>query len=79
MSRHAIVCSPDEPYEHVLQTMEQHQIRRVPVVDRTGRLVGIVLSGGYRLASSRQKADCGSGPGGQPASCVNFPPILRER
>lgn len=42
MSRPAIVCSPDDPYDHVLQTMERNQIRRVPVVDRTGRLVGVV-------------------------------------
>ena len=27
--------------EHVLETMEKHQIRRVPVVDERGRCVGI--------------------------------------
>jgi CBS domain-containing protein len=42
MSRPPIVCSPDEPYEHALHTMERNRIRRVPVVDRTGRVVGIV-------------------------------------
>ncbi|HLI83718.1 MAG TPA: CBS domain-containing protein [Bryobacteraceae bacterium] len=42
MFRPPIVCSPDDGYEHALQTMERNQIRRVPIVDRTGRIVGIV-------------------------------------
>ena len=42
MSRRPIVASPDDPYERVLEMMEQHQVRRVPVVDQTGRVVGIV-------------------------------------
>jgi CBS domain-containing protein len=42
MSRPPIVCSPGDPYEHALHTMERNRIRRVPVVDRTGRVVGIV-------------------------------------
>jgi CBS domain-containing protein len=42
MTRHPIVCSPDDAYQKVLQTMEEHRIRRVPVVDHAGRLVGIL-------------------------------------
>jgi CBS domain-containing protein len=42
MTRRPIVCSPDDAYQKVLQTMEEHQIRRVPVVDYAGRLVGIL-------------------------------------
>jgi CBS domain-containing protein len=59
MSRPAIVCSPDDPYEHVLQTMEQHQIRRVLFVDRTGRLVGVVSQAdiALRLRDRMQTAE----------------------
>jgi CBS domain-containing protein len=42
VSRLAASCSPDDPYEYALQMMERHQIRRLPVVDGTGRIVGII-------------------------------------
>jgi CBS domain-containing protein len=42
MSRSPIVCSPDDPYQKVLHIMARRQIRRVPVVDHAGRLVGMV-------------------------------------
>ena len=42
MSRSPIVCSPDDHYEKVLHIMERRQIRRVPVVDHSGRIVGMV-------------------------------------
>ncbi len=42
MSHPPIVCSPDDAYQKVLRTMERLQIRRVPVVDYAGRLLGLV-------------------------------------
>jgi CBS domain-containing protein len=42
MSRPPIVCSPDDPYQHALETMERNRIRRVAVVDRSGCLVGVI-------------------------------------
>lgn len=42
MSRSPIVCSPDDHYEKVLHIMERRQIRRVPVVDYSGRIVGMI-------------------------------------
>lgn len=59
MSRPAIVCSPDDPYEHALETMEHHQLRRVPVVDRQGRVVGIISQSdiALRLHDRRQTAE----------------------
>jgi CBS domain-containing protein len=59
MSRPAIACSPDDPYEHVLQTMEHHRIRRAPVVDRSGRLVGIVSQAdiALRVRDKKQTAE----------------------
>jgi CBS domain-containing protein len=42
MSRDPFICSPDADIELVIQTMEEHQVRRVPIVDEECCLVGIV-------------------------------------
>lgn len=42
MSQPPIVTGPDTPISEALQTMRQRRIRRLPVVDHAGRLVGIV-------------------------------------
>ena len=59
MSRPPIVCYPDEPYAKVLQTMEEHQIRRVPAVDHSGRLVGMVSQAdvALRIRDRQQTAE----------------------
>ena len=36
------VCYPDDDVEEAVKAMEESQVRRVPVVDRTDRLVGIM-------------------------------------
>jgi CBS domain-containing protein len=45
----------DEPVERGVEIMSQHQIRRLPVVDRARRLVGIVALGD--LAVDRKERD----------------------
>jgi CBS domain-containing protein len=42
MSRDVVCCSPDDDYERALHLMEQHRIRRIPEVDNSGRVVGII-------------------------------------
>jgi acetoin utilization protein AcuB len=42
MSQPPVVISPKTPISDALKTMREHRIRRLPVVDRAGRLVGIV-------------------------------------
>jgi CBS domain-containing protein len=42
MSRRIRVCAPDDSIEHLAQLMSAHQVRRLPVVDSEGRLLGIV-------------------------------------
>lgn len=42
MSRKVLTCGPNDDVESAIQTMEEHQIRRIPVVDDQQRLVGIV-------------------------------------
>jgi CBS domain-containing protein len=35
-------CRPDSPAEEIEETMARHQVRRVPIIDADGRLVGII-------------------------------------
>lgn len=41
MSRHVIAVTPDAPLSQIVDLMERHRIKRVPVLDQ-GKLVGIV-------------------------------------
>jgi CBS domain-containing protein len=42
MSRDPYTCGPNDDVEQAYQTMEEHQIRRVPIVDEECHLIGIV-------------------------------------
>lgn len=45
MSPEPVYCYADEPLDKALQTMRSEQIRRLPVVDRDKRLVGMIALG----------------------------------
>lgn len=49
MSRKVVSCSPDDEYEHALEFMEQHRVRRVPCVTKSGQVVGIISQGDVAL------------------------------
>ena len=42
MTRDPITCAAEEDVQSAMNSMQQHQIRRVPVVDAGGQLVGII-------------------------------------
>jgi CBS domain-containing protein len=42
MSGSPVTCRPDDPLGHAMDRMAQHQVRRVPVVDGKGNVVGII-------------------------------------
>lgn len=42
MSRELVKCSPETSLKDVEQSMQRHQVRRMPVMDSAGKLVGIV-------------------------------------
>jgi CBS domain-containing protein len=42
MTREPVTCRVDEDLETALDRMEANQIRRIPIVDRSGMLVGII-------------------------------------
>jgi CBS domain-containing protein len=41
-SRDVVTIDPQQSMDEALRLMEQHQVRRLPVVEEDGRLVGIV-------------------------------------
>lgn len=45
MTRVVIACRDDDDVISAVLTMEEHQIRRVPVVDYSGRIVGMISEG----------------------------------
>jgi CBS domain-containing protein len=65
MSNSLCVCQPDDTLETVAAVMSERQVRRLPVVDSDGRLVGIVslndlalnCTRGGRASSSSLSAD----------------------
>lgn len=52
---HLIWAYEDEPVDHILQMMEQHLIRRVPIVDRDKLLVGMVSQGDFATRLGRDE------------------------
>ena len=56
MSPGILYCFVDESVEAVLENMGDQQIRRLPVVDREKRLVGVVSLGDLALSGKRKAA-----------------------
>jgi CBS domain-containing protein len=42
MTREVFTCRPDDDLQKALELMERRQVRRIPVVDRENRIVGII-------------------------------------
>lgn len=42
MSRQVYSCAPDDSIQRIAGIMSEHQVRRLPVVDADGRLLGVV-------------------------------------
>lgn len=57
MSPHILYCRDDQTIEEVLENMADQQIRRLPVVDRDKRLVGMVSLGDLSRAKSKKAGD----------------------
>jgi len=56
MSPGVLYCFVDQSVEEVLENMGDQQIRRLPVVDRAKRLVGVVSLGDLALSGKRKAA-----------------------
>lgn len=42
MTRQPVTCRGEDEWESALQAMERNQVRRIPVVDDDGQLIGII-------------------------------------
>jgi CBS domain-containing protein len=69
MTEEVLYCFEDEDVEHIVENMGDVQVRRLPVMNRQKRLVGIVSLGDLAIAHSPESAGFAlSGiaqPGGQ--------------
>jgi len=45
MTTTIFACRPDDDLSSAIKAMEEHQIRRIPVVDGDGRIAGIISEG----------------------------------
>jgi CBS domain-containing protein len=59
MTTDPISCQPHDSIESVMQQMATHQVRRIPIVDTKGSIVGIVSQADIatRLASPRETGE----------------------
>lgn len=57
MTTDARTLSGNASVDEAVEMMEEHQLRRVPVVDGSGRLVGIVSLGDLAAAGTPEAAD----------------------
>lgn len=54
MSRKLHTCRPDDEVARVLEQMSLHQVRRMPVVDEVGRILGLVCLDDIARVAGRQ-------------------------
>ena len=54
-SRDIVTVDPQQDLDEALRLMAQHQIRRVPVVEEDGKIIGIVAQADIALASDDAK------------------------
>ena len=57
MSKGLVYCYDDQPLEEASALMSQHQVRRLPVIGRDRRLVGIVALGDLARSGEDQATD----------------------
>jgi len=57
-STDVVTVNPEQDLDEALRLMAQHQVRRIPVVEQEGRLVGVVAQADVaRLADERQTGE----------------------
>ena len=55
VSLHPVTCRDGVNLENCERAMQEHQIRRIPVVDAEGRCIGIVSQADLALKEKREK------------------------
>jgi len=62
MAREIAACSPEDTLEAALATMRKARVRRLPVTERNGRLVGILSLNDLAREASREVESGGRNP-----------------
>lgn len=59
MTTGIVTCGPDDTVNEAIKLMEQHQVRRIPIVDERHRLVGIIAQADIatRMNAPRKTAE----------------------
>jgi CBS domain-containing protein len=57
MTPHVESCNKNDSLETVLEVMQQEQVRRVPITDREGRLVGIIAQADVAVDYAGQRRE----------------------
>jgi CBS domain-containing protein len=55
MTRNPMTCGPDDDLDRAVHMMAEHQVRRLPVVDATGRIVGIIAQADIATRSAKKE------------------------
>lgn len=55
MTPSPVTCGLDEELDRVLDKMEKHQIRRIPVVEKDGKCVGIIAQADVALGAEKKE------------------------
>jgi CBS domain-containing protein len=53
MTRDPLTCRADDDLQTALDAMEKHQVRRIPVVDDDGRLIGMISQADVAVRSDQ--------------------------
>src|SRR4051812_41579754 len=53
MTREPLTCRADDDFQTALDAMEKHQVRRIPVIDNDGRLIGIISQADVAIRSEQ--------------------------
>jgi len=56
MTERIATCSPDDDVDDVMNLMAREQVRRIPIVDERGSLVGVVAQADIALQNGDRKA-----------------------
>lgn len=55
MTREVVTCHPDDDVQRAIKAMEVHQVRRLPVVDNRGSIVGIIAQADVAMRLDQPK------------------------
>ncbi len=55
MSHPVVTCSPEDRYQKALDLMERRQVKRIPAVDSSGRVVGMISEADVALRIGDEK------------------------